>query len=238
MNQALETTELQIPSDSIEILETTIFNFKTNNIISFSTLPKDITKNDSESEIIFDDFDKNYTNYYNICDNYYYFDENNNYHCTKEKKCPKNYFLIKNKSKCIIGCKNDFLYNYAYNNGCYKENYTINMETCPEIYPYLDIKTNVCIKECNIYDFLRSECITDNENEKTIENNINKIKNEILNSNNLNNSLFDDILKGGPDITIYDKNTKYQISSNLNQNLNNYTDISNIKLGECENVLK
>ena len=234
----IETTELQIPSDSIEILETTIFNFKTNSIVSFSTLPKDITKNDSESEIIFDDFDKNYTNYYNICDNYYYFDENNNYHCTKEKKCPKNYFLIKNKSKCIIGCKNDFLYNYAYNNGCYKENYTINMETCPEIYPYLDIKTNVCIKECNIYDFLVSECITDNENEKTIENNINKIKNEILNSNNLNNSLFDDILKGVPDITIYDKNTKYQISSNLNQNLNNYTDISNIKLGECENVLK
>ena len=57
-----------------------------------------------------DDF-PNIKNCYNICDFFYYFDSDNNFRCTKEKKCPENYnFVIKNKNKCIDDCKKDNLY--------------------------------------------------------------------------------------------------------------------------------
>ena len=242
----------------------------------------------------------NETNCYNICDYYYYFDEENKYQCTKENKCPDNYYLIRNKSKCVDDCKNDNLYKYEYNNECYMDlplstlpistlpistlpestlskttlpisalpistftlstlpistlvistllistsilesdissnnlitsiNKDIDMEICPEEYPYFNIKTNMCIKDCNINDFLNSDCSTDNENDETVENNLDKIKDAI--SEHLIDDLLDDILKGGEDKTINEKNTKYQLSSSSNQNNNEYKDISNIKLG-------
>ena len=54
------------------------------------------------------------------CDYYYYFDENNENHCTQKKKCPINYRnLIKNKKKCINKCEDDNNYQYNYNNLCF-----------------------------------------------------------------------------------------------------------------------
>ena len=106
----------------------------------------------------------------------------------------------------------------------------------PEEYPYFNKNTNMCIKDCNINDFLNSDCSTDNENDESIENNLDKIKDAI--SEHLIDDLLDDILEGGEDKTINEKNTKYQLSSSSNQNNNEYKDISNIKLGECEKKLK
>ena len=61
---------------------------------------------------------ENDTNCYEICENYYYFDSDNNYHCTTEKKCPDNYnILIKDKNKCeydpsiVITYKNEYTNN-------------------------------------------------------------------------------------------------------------------------------
>ena len=117
-------------------------------------------------------------------------------------------------------------------------NKDINMEICPKEFPYLNKETNTCIKECNANDFLTFKCSTDNENDEIKENNLIKIKNAI--SGHEIDDLLDGILDGGEDVTIYDKNTKYQLtsSSNQNENINEYKDISVIKLGECENVLK
>ena len=117
-------------------------------------------------------------------------------------------------------------------------NKDINMEICPKEFPYLNKETNTCIKECNANDFLTFKCSTDNENDEIKENNLIKIKNAI--SGHEIDDLLDGILVGGEDVTIYDKNTKYQLtsSSNQNENINEYKDISVIKLGECENVLK
>ena len=61
------------------------------------------------------------TNCYEKCE-YYYFNESNEYHCTKNYDCPEQYNkLIINKSKCIDECKNDESYKYEYNNNCYQE---------------------------------------------------------------------------------------------------------------------
>ena len=48
----------------------------------------------------------------------------------------------------------------------------------------------------------------------------------------------DNITNGGNDINIVEKNIKYQISSSWNQNDIDNGNISNIKLGNCENILK
>ena len=64
----------------------------------------------------------NDTNCYEICNDYYYFDMNNTYHCTENKTCPLDYNkFIENKNKCIDDCDNDDIYKYEYNNNCYEE---------------------------------------------------------------------------------------------------------------------
>ena len=68
--------------------------------------------------------DLNYeNNCYPICDNYY-FDELNEYHCNEKIECtelaPK---YIEDKNLCIDECKNDDVYQFEYNNTCYR--------TCP-----------------------------------------------------------------------------------------------------------
>ena len=59
-------------------------------------------------------------NCYKICENYYYFDESNNYHCTDDLSCPKKFSkLILNKNKCIDDCKKDDIYIYEFQNICF-----------------------------------------------------------------------------------------------------------------------
>ena len=67
-------------------------------------------------------------------------------------------------------------------------------------------------------------------------NNINNIRKAI--EDHSIDFLIDNITKGGNDITIVGKNIKYQISSSWNQNNKDSENISNIKLGKCENILK
>ena len=92
------------------------------------------------------------------------------------------------------------------------------------------------MKSCDILSFLNSGCITDYLTEDNQINNINNIKKAI--GDNSINFLLDNITKGGNDITIQENNIKYQISSSWNQNNNNDKNISNIRFGKCENILK
>ena len=64
----------------------------------------------------------NNNNCYNICQNYFYFDEYNNYRCSESKECPEKYNkLIRQKKKCIDECHKDDLYKNLYNFTCYEQ---------------------------------------------------------------------------------------------------------------------
>ena len=86
------------------------------------------------------------------------------------------------------------------------------MDICPEEFPYLDKKLNKCIKECDIQNFLSNNCVADNQNNESRENNLNKIKN-VIGDHSIDN-LLDDILKeNGEDLTISEIGIQYQLSS-------------------------
>ena len=92
------------------------------------------------------------------------------------------------------------------------------------------------MKKCDILSFLNKSCTTDDLTEDNQINNINNIKRAI--EEHSIDGLLDNIVNGGNDITIEEQNIKYQISSSFNQNNINNENISNIKIGKCENILK
>ena len=78
-------------------------------------------------------------NCYNICQNYFYFDENNKYICSESKECPAEYNkFIKQKNKCIDECYKDDMYRYEYNFTCY--------EKCPN---WTNESNHICIDLVN-----------------------------------------------------------------------------------------
>ena len=111
-----------------------------------------------------------------------------------------------------------------------------NITKCPSGYPYLDLNKDICLKSCDIMSFLDKSCITDVITEENQINNINNIKKSI--ESHSIDYLLDNITNGAEDIIIEEENITYQLSSTLNQNNNNYTNISNILLGKCETDLK
>ena len=96
--------------------------------------------------------------------------------------------------------------------------------------------TNQCLKSCEIESFINQNCITDDLTENNQMNNINNIRKAI--EDHSIDYLLDNITKGGNDLTIVEKNIKYQISSSWNQNNIDNENISNVKLGKCEDILK
>ena len=58
-------------------------------------------------------------NCYVDCPHYYYWDQDNVYHCTENEECPTEYnFLILEKKKCIDHCEKDNIYKYEYHHTC------------------------------------------------------------------------------------------------------------------------
>ena len=101
-------------------------------------------------ELVLDD-----KNCYENCTFYYYFDSNNKYLCTLNDSCPREYMLIKNRSKCIDNCTKDEIYKYEYSSQCY--------EHCPE---------NTTISEKDIYkceEIVTEEIGSTEETDKTGE---------------------------------------------------------------------
>ena len=93
-------------------------------------------------------------NCYQTCNNYYYFDEQNNYQCTADNKCPEGYKTIESKKKCIKNCINDYQYKYEYNNHCY--------EGCPSDTIVADTTNKLCELKCQnfnkYYNYDKTEC--------------------------------------------------------------------------------
>ena len=157
--------------------------------------------------------------------------------------------MIIAKKKCIDKCSNGNLYKYEYNGNCYENcpydtilsnnNICIfsKQDSCSDEYPYLIYETKECTKICIITDWINRKCITNSTNPQIKDDNIVKIINSIT-SHSID-SLLDNVTKyDGEDLLIDEKGIKYQITSSANQNNKEYDDISTIKLGECENILK
>ena len=175
-------------------------------------------------------------NCYKNCTYYHYFDFNKIYNCTENNECPNQFNnLIVEKKQCIDICKNDNIYKYQYNNTCYIKcpKGTISNNYICKFY-----NTSSTLENWNIEDFFSgnyNQYFGEEQNSEINDKIINSIREDILNGNidltNLTNGSKSDLL-----IQLYD--TYYQITSSDNQNNNQYSNLSSINLGECENILK
>ena len=178
-------------------------------------------------------------NCYNICDLYYYFDENNIYICTQS--CPPQYSkIIEPKKKCIDDCKKDDEYIYEFNNTCLKE--------CPE-YNKIYYEEKKCLESCNT-NHIEFERICYNNLTNVIhhlfqngqifvnnDTNFEYIMNNILLSSYIS-EISNCLIIERPNDSMYqitNSKIEVQLLKNLSNNINN---MSIIDLGECETLLK
>ena len=158
--------------------------------------------------------------------------------------------IINGKRICTDNCLNNENYQYEFEYFCYdkcpigthssKDNKYICEEDphkCIENFQFVNIEKNVCIEDCNAENFFLEKCsinLHNNQSQKVLIKNIKEgIKNEqltILLGEALN-AKTEDLIK-------QDGDTLYQITTSYNQNNKNYENISLIKLGECENIIK
>ena len=187
----------------------------------------DINNNCKDCKIDYSFYKNNFniTNCYKTCPYYYYFDKDNNYHCTDNFECPLEYNkLISNKSKCVSICKNDDIYQYEYKNICYKE--------CPE----------ETIKNENDYI-----CYENKKIETTF---INEIKETKIITYSVNNDIEGEaanfkgmisdfnVSENQEDIIEKKDNYQFQMTTSDNQKNNTNKNMSSIDLGDCESKLK
>ena len=97
----------------------------------------------------------NDTNCYQKCNYNYYYDSDNNYHCTNNDSCPAGFTkLISIKKRCIDDCINDNIYKFDYNNNC--------LTNCPNSTHENDHKCEGnlnCELEDKFYNYDMTECI-------------------------------------------------------------------------------
>ena len=149
--------------------------------------------------------------------------------------------LFKKKKRCINDCKNDNFYKFEYQNTCFEkcppgstpnENNICIIENsdskCPDNSPYLIIGSNICTNECNAIDLFNNICKIDNPT--TNDDEVNKIEDAIMNGFLS--------LTNGEDMKINGNNKTYLLTTTLNQNYDEYNDISTLKLGDCEKMLR
>ena len=161
--------------------------------------------------------------------------------------------IIPEKDMCINDCVLDNLYKYEYEYICYdkcpkgthsnKKNIYLcesNVNGCLAKYPFISLKDNICAAECHSEDFFKNICSTNIINNQSQYNSqsilISTIINEIEDGT-LNKLLLEELFKERNDIMKID-DILYQITSSYNQNNKEYENISTIKLGECEFILK
>ena len=158
--------------------------------------------------------------------------------------------IIYYNGTCIDNCQNDKINKYEYEYYCYdscpkgthslKSNQYLcekNQDKCNQKFPYINLEDNSCAEFCSSEDFFNEKCILNNH---TIEQKDIHVKNIIkdIQNNLINNNLLNEIIEEHNDIIIKDNNTIYQLTTSFNQNNNSYENISTIKLGECERILK
>ena len=197
-----------------------------------------------------DNNSKNIRYCYPICDNYYYFDESNIYHCTEVLECPEEYNkLILDKRECIDECKNDDKYKYEYNNTCYQicPYDMFGNETSNFICEY-KLVNNENISQKIITTPSDSQIIYECKKDDTLNNNCNFLnfneEAEILNIIQQNINLLSDTENGKSQVIKGGNGDIYQVTNPKNEkeilknNFLNNQNISILDLGVCEEKLK
>ena len=97
--------------------------------------------------------------------------------------------------------------------------------------------THQCLKKCLSKDFFNKTCKLNNNTKTNIENLIYSIEKDLTTGelNSLINTLLN---KNKEDLLVREDGIIYQITSSENQKNKDYSDISTINLGECEQKLK
>ena len=141
----------------------------------------------------------------------------------------KKYIIEENK--CLDNCYDSNGHKFEYNSTCY--------EKCPNgtkqslTNNFLCEIRNDVTGECNAIDAFNNKCKFDNNK----ENNVKKIK-DGLKSGALDPLIANLMVGDKKDLLIERNDMVYQITTSDNQNNKEYYNISTIKLGECENILK
>ena len=209
-------------SNCKSLISLNLNNFNTKSADNFSEIFTNINKNiiycfneEENSDILFS-IKKQNQNYLNNCSDI----------CFEKSKQIK----ITEDRECVYDCMDDnHFYSYEFDNICYK--------SCPKgLSALID---NICI--CNPIKFFNKSC---NINSNDINENNNMIKdimNDLMNGNSsisLYSLMNHTINEEQEDLLVNDGKIKYQITSSYNQNNKEYTNISTIFLGECEDKLK
>ena len=175
-------------------------------------------------------------------------DCSNNWEKVKKRIIYDNY-----KYSCINECFNDENYKYEYRYFCYNEcpsgthslinnKYKCekNSVECTKKYYFIKVEDNSCLDNCDSIDFFNNICKLNNYNyDNYIENKGFLISNIIKGiEEGEMDKIIKDVINSKNDIIKKENDTYYQITSSYNQNNKNYKNISSIKLGECELILK
>ena len=184
---------------------------------------------------------------YKKCDYYFYFDEFNDYYCTRTKRCSNEFNkLIESQGRCVDDCKIDNTYKYEFQKICHEECPIYSKKSdkdefrcvadCPEERPYEIIKTQECVENCSTTEILSYECIINNKKLPVNQN----LKDDIVlgfltqyltgDYNTSNISLQDGVSFTSDNMRLEIINYEAQIISNKNE--------TNIHLGECEKKLR
>ena len=159
--------------------------------------------------------------------------------------------LIPIKNTCIDNCDDDDMYIYEYDNICYNYSLSDQSENSSDVSindeKIINTKSNEeketkildIMENCSTKDFFKGLCQIDNQtlSAETKDNMINNIVDSIINGEL--DYLISEITNGTSN-DYYNKvdNIIFQITTTDNQNNNEYNNISNINLGECEDILK
>ena len=162
------------------------------------------------SYYVIEDILNNFINCFQKCPENYTSDESNNFLC------------IKRKEEEIIDSNS--------------QNINSSDKNCSESFPYEITENQTCVNECHAKDFFNKICRISYQSIKAKERILENIRKEITN-HSMDSLLINVTNENKLDLFIKEEDELYQITSSYNQNNKEYN-ISTIKLGLCEDILK
>ena len=139
--------------------------------------------------------------------------------------CFENYELIDGNCTCN--------YYYLYNN---ETNFYDCVYKCPVDFMYVT-KDKICTDKFDMMQLITQQTIIESATKEQKDELLNNLKEGIL-SGEFDEIIYDTIGEKKQDLYINAPNMICQITSSENQNNNEYNDTSNIKLGNCEEILR
>ena len=190
--------------------------------------------------------DDRHLNCYVTCAYFYYFDDNNTYHCTFEPRCHQYpyIYLLNGTKECIKNCENTLNNHYIFQKTCFSECPPSTKESqeepkrckvvCPFERPFEIIELEICVETCSIMERREKYCVTNYEGNRTNGDLQDLIQTDIVDEiiKSFNYSQLSDT----DSIIIEENGTTYEIISTKNTKVSSKT--STLKLGSCENKLK